>query len=64
MGGAQRGHRSSGLTRRQLAVAVLAANVALLNVLTAAIGSLLVAKVVTELVLFAASYLVQRRLVF
>jgi len=56
--------RRSALRYAALAAVVLAANVALLNVLTAVVGSLLAAKVITELVLFAASYLVQRRLVF
>jgi len=47
-----------------LAATVLALNVVLLDVLSAASGSLLAAKVVTELLLFAAGFLVQRRLVF
>lgn len=47
-----------------LALGVLAANVMLLKALTLFIGSLLVAKGITELSLFAVSYLVQKHFVF
>jgi putative flippase GtrA len=54
----------SALRYAALALGVLAANVALLQALTAGLGSLVVAKVITELVLFAVSYAVQRLFVF
>ncbi len=47
-----------------LAAALLALNVIVLEVLSAAFGSVLAAKIATELLLFAASFLVQRRFVF
>jgi putative flippase GtrA len=57
-------HRRSMLRYAALAVALLAANVVLLHALTMAGCSLLVAKVATEVALFLAGFLVQRRLVF
>jgi len=59
-----RSRRRSALRYALLAAGVLAANVAVLDFLSAVLGSLLIAKVLTELTLFTASYLVQRRLVF
>ncbi|MCP2321955.1 putative flippase GtrA [Hamadaea flava] len=56
--------RRSALRYAALATIVLGANVVLLDVLSAVTGSLLIAKLATELVLFSASYLIQRRLVF
>lgn len=47
-----------------LVAAVLAVNVVLLTALTSAIGSVPVAKVLTEVLLLAASFLAQRHLVF
>jgi putative flippase GtrA len=47
-----------------LAAALLALNVVLLETIDAVTGSLLVAKVVTEMVLFTAGFVVQRRYVF
>jgi len=47
-----------------LALALLAANLVLLLTLTSATGSVLAAKLLTEVTLFAASYLVQRIVVF
>jgi putative flippase GtrA len=61
-----RGRRRAGSGRRYalLAVAILAANAALLETLTTVTGSILLAKVLTELTLFAASFTAQRHLVF
>lgn len=56
--------RASALRYATLAVAMLAANVALLDLFSAVTGSLLAAKLITELALFSGSFLVQRRLVF
>lgn len=47
-----------------LAASILVANILLLHALLAATGSLLVAKVVTEGTLFAASFLIQRAVVY
>ena len=57
-------HRSSARRYAALAAVLLVANVLLLETLTAATGSLVAAKVVTETVLFAAGFAIQRRLVF
>ncbi len=47
-----------------LALGILAANVALLQWLTSVTGSLVIAKVATELLLFTASFVIQKRVVF
>lgn len=56
--------RSSLRRYASLAVAILAANYTLLAVLTGLGTPLVAAKLVVETVLFATSYVVQRRLVF
>lgn len=60
----RRPQRASALRYFALAVAVLALNVPLLSFLTSTIGSIVVAKVVTELLLFLIGYLAQRYLIF
>jgi len=57
-------HRGSLVRYAGLAAVLLVTNVVLLESLSAVTGSLLLAKVVTELVLLAASFVVQRRFVF
>lgn len=57
-------HRQAAPRYAALAVASLTANVALLEWLTAATGSLAVGKVVTEVALFLAGFAVQRLFVF
>ncbi|MGB7963602.1 MAG: bifunctional glycosyltransferase family 2/GtrA family protein [Propionicimonas sp.] len=47
-----------------LAAGILAANLALMELLTPLLGSVVVAKILTEVVLFLASYGIQRHLVF
>ena len=47
-----------------LAAGILAANLALMELLTPLLGSVVVAKILTEVTLFLASYCLQRRLVF
>lgn len=47
-----------------LAIGLFAANVVILKLLTIVTGLLLLSKVITELMLFAVSYLVQKRFVF
>ena len=54
----------SGLRYAALAVLLLLANIALLRALTGITGSVLAAKLLTEVSLFATSFLVQRFLVF
>lgn len=58
------GDRRSLVRYGGLAAGLLAANVVLLEALRAVTGSLLLAKVATEVVLFLGSFTVQRRLVF
>ncbi|GIH08223.1 sugar translocase [Rhizocola hellebori] len=67
--GAPRTHRRSGPMRSAwryavLAAVMLGANIVLLQSLSALTGSVVVAKLGTELLLFSAGYLVQRHLVF
>ena len=47
-----------------LAATILVANIVLLHAVHAVVGSLLVAKITTEISLFAASFLIQRGLVY
>jgi putative flippase GtrA len=54
----------SGLRYAALAVLLLLANIALLRALTGVTGSVLAAKLLTEVFLFATSFLVQRFVVF
>ncbi|MEU8662843.1 bifunctional glycosyltransferase family 2/GtrA family protein [Actinoplanes philippinensis] len=63
-GGGRTPHRRAAPRYAALAVASLTANVLLLEWLTAATGSLAVAKVLTELALFLAGFAVQRIFVF
>jgi glycosyltransferase involved in cell wall biosynthesis len=58
------GARGSAVRYALLALALLAANVVLLEALTAATGSVLAAKLLTETALFTTSFLVQRCVVF
>jgi len=58
------GDRASLLRYVGLAAALLTVNLVLLEALSAVSGSLLIAKVVTELLLVAAGYVIQRRYVF
>jgi len=60
----QAGNRASLARYVGLAAALLTLNLVLLEALSAMTGSLLVAKVATELLLVAAGYVVQRRYVF
>ena len=56
--------RGSALRYAMLAAVILVANVVLLEGLTLATGSVVVAKLLTEMVLAAASFLIQRHVVF
>ena len=55
---------SSLLRYAALAATILVANIVLLHAVHAVVGSLLVAKITTEISLFAASFLIQRGLVY
>ncbi|WP_430784418.1 glycosyltransferase [Actinoplanes sp. G11-F43] len=57
-------HRRSAPRYIALALALLTANIALLHVLTALTGSLVISKVLTEVTLFLAGFAVQRTFVF
>ena len=58
------GHRASLVRYVGLAATLLTLNVVLLEALSAATGSSLIAKIATEVLLVAARYLIQRRYMF